>query len=717
MKNITLILVLFLTMQLTAQPTGYYNGTEGKTGEELKAALNDAISGHMEWAYFYAKNIFIQSDAVPDSPGYVYTVYKGSEVDASDNDNWGTGGDYLNREHVWAKSHGQFDTELPTGADVHNLKPSDGSVNIARSNKDFDNCQATGTQHDEATGCYYTSTAWEPRDEVKGDIARIIFYMATRYEGENGEIDLEVNDQVENSPQPLHGRLSALLQWNEQDPPDAFERNRNNAIFGYQQNRNPFIDNPEWVNMIWDGAAANSISIANVSQSQNLVFTGDAIDISATITGAGSIDATLNWGTDFESMTNAVTMNASGDEFTAQIPAQASETDIYYTIEATDDNGSYQSVPYTYHAEAIFSGTIQTIAEVQGEQATTPYEDQEVTITGVVTANFGEGFFIQDGNGPWSGIYVYDVLNPQMGDSVILTGTVTEYYDLTEIIEVTDYYLISRDNELPAIETIQISDLGEQYESVVIKIAGAECTNTDLGYGMWEINDGTGTMAVHNTQIHEIEPSLGAIYDISGPLKWDFGEWKIELRGAFDTQSGDHTAPMVNEVTANSATSLKVTFSEIPEENSARNLSNYSVNNGISVTDAAIGYPLTNVMLTIDELTEGDYEITISNVEDGSGNVMETQTIEFSFGTGLEDFENQNFRIYPNPAENGQVTLDGIKNVTNIQITDAAGRVVSTMTNNKGNNTITINQLKDGIYFITLTTDTQKQFVSKLIVQ
>ena len=714
MKNILLIVVLLTTMQLAAQPTGYYNGTEGKTGTELKDALNDIISGHMEWAYFYASDIFLQSDADPETPGNVITVYKGSSVDGT---NYGTGGDYLNREHVWAKSHGQFDTELPTGGDAHNLKPSDGSVNVARSNKDFDNCQATGTQHDEATGCYYTSTAWEPRDEVKGDIARIIFYMATRYEGENGEVDLEVNDQVENSPQPLHGRLSALLQWNEQDPPDAFERNRNNAIFGYQQNRNPFIDNPEWVNMIWDGAAANSISIANVSQSQNLVFTGDAVDIAATITGTGTISATLYWGTDIESMTNTVSMNASGDEFTAQIPAQASETDIYYTIEATDDNGSYQSVPYTYHIEAVFSGTIQTIAEVQGEQAATPFEGQEVTITGVVTANFGEGFFIQDGTGPWSGIYVYDVLNPQIGDSVILTGTVTEYYDLTEVSDVTDYYLISRENELPAPETIQISDLGEAYESVVIKIAGAECTNTDLGYGMWEINDGTGSMAVHNTQIHEIEPSLGTIYDISGPLKWDFGEWKIELRGAFDTQSGDHTSPTVNEVTVNSATSLKVVFSEIPEESSALDLANYSVNNGISVTDAAIGYPLTNVMLTIDELTEGDYEITISDVEDGSGNVMESQTIAFSFSTGLEGFENQNFRIYPNPTVNGKVTLDGIKNVTQIQITDAAGRVVKTKTNTKGNNSIIINQLNGGIYFVTLTTDTHKQFVSKLIVR
>ncbi|MDA3894324.1 MAG: endonuclease, partial [Salinivirgaceae bacterium] len=219
MINLFLIILLGFSTMVMAQPAGYYNGTEGKTGDELKEALNTIISDHMEWAYFYASDIFLTSDADPATPGNVITVYKGSSVDG---ENYGTGGDFLNREHVWAKSHGQFYTDLPTGGDVHNLKPADGSVNVGRSNKDFDNCQETGTQHSEATGCYYTADAWEPRDEVKGDIARIIFYMATRYEGNNGEIDLEVNDEVDNSPQPLHGRLSALLEWNMQDLPDAF---------------------------------------------------------------------------------------------------------------------------------------------------------------------------------------------------------------------------------------------------------------------------------------------------------------------------------------------------------------------------------------------------------------------------------------------------------------------------------------------------------------
>jgi hypothetical protein len=132
------------------------------------------------------------------------------------------------------------------------MKPTDASVNSDRGNKDFDE---GGQQHSEATGCYYTSSTWEPRDAVKGDVARIILYMDVRYEGDNGELDLTAVDEINTSPAPEHGRLSTLLEWHEQDPPDAFEINRNNVVYSYQNNRNPFIDHPEFVGYIWGTTA------------------------------------------------------------------------------------------------------------------------------------------------------------------------------------------------------------------------------------------------------------------------------------------------------------------------------------------------------------------------------------------------------------------------------------------------------------------------------
>ena len=89
------------------------------------------------------------------------------------------------------------------------------------------------------------------RTRVKGDVARMLMYMDVRYEGENGERDLELADKVNTYPNPTHGKKSVLLQWHKLDPVDAFEMNRNNVIQSIQGNRNPFIDHPEWADLIW----------------------------------------------------------------------------------------------------------------------------------------------------------------------------------------------------------------------------------------------------------------------------------------------------------------------------------------------------------------------------------------------------------------------------------------------------------------------------------
>jgi hypothetical protein len=104
---------------------------------------------------------------------------------------------------------------------------------------------------------------WEPSDQVKGDIARMLFYMAVRYEGTSGETDLEINDAYTStsSGNGFLGVLSTLMQWHSNDPVDDAERTRNNLIYNnYQSNRNPFIDHPEYVNLIWGTQLADEPS-------------------------------------------------------------------------------------------------------------------------------------------------------------------------------------------------------------------------------------------------------------------------------------------------------------------------------------------------------------------------------------------------------------------------------------------------------------------------
>ncbi|MBA0052636.1 ribonuclease [Streptomyces sp. AJS327] len=229
-----------------APPDDYYKDAEGKTGEELKTALSGIISNNEQLSYDQVWDALKVTDEDPDNSSNVLLLYTGRSE--SKDANGGDQGQW-NREHVWAKSHGDFGTSTGPGTDIHHLRPTDVGVNSTRGNKDFDK---GGEELSEAPGNFTDNDSFEPRDEVKGDVARMILYMAVRYEGEDSYPDLEPNDEVENGKQPLHGRLSVLKEWNELDPPDAREQKRNDVIFEqFQKNRNPFIDNPEWVNEIW----------------------------------------------------------------------------------------------------------------------------------------------------------------------------------------------------------------------------------------------------------------------------------------------------------------------------------------------------------------------------------------------------------------------------------------------------------------------------------
>ncbi|QLH19964.1 endonuclease I family protein [Streptomyces sp. Rer75] len=231
----------------TAYDDTYYKDAIGKTGEPLKDALNQIISRDVsKLSYDEVWDALKKTDEDPDNSANVILLYTGRSQSKDSN---GGNADDWNREHVWAKSHGDFGTSTGPGTDIHHLRPTDVSVNSTRGNKDFDE---GGSEVGEAPGNRTDDDSFEPRDQVKGDVARMILYMSVRYEGGEGFPDLEPNDKVDNGSQPYMGRLSVLKKWNDEDPPDAFEKKRNQVIYDdFQHNRNPFIDHPEWVAEIW----------------------------------------------------------------------------------------------------------------------------------------------------------------------------------------------------------------------------------------------------------------------------------------------------------------------------------------------------------------------------------------------------------------------------------------------------------------------------------
>lgn len=234
-----------LAVKAAEQSTeNYYQDAYGKTGALLKASLHEIIDDHRQLSYEEVWEALKETDEDPANSNNVILLYSGQSRLKSLNG--GNAGNW-NREHVWAKSHGDFGTSKGPGTDIHHLRPTDVTINSTRGNLDFDN---GGNAVKNCNGCYRSADSWEPPDRVKGDVARMLLYMAVRYEP-GDRVDLELNEKLNNGKNPYHGKQSILVKWHEQDPVDDFERNRNNVIQKWQGNRNPFIDHPEWVKDIW----------------------------------------------------------------------------------------------------------------------------------------------------------------------------------------------------------------------------------------------------------------------------------------------------------------------------------------------------------------------------------------------------------------------------------------------------------------------------------
>ncbi len=713
----TFYFLLTLCMPLMAQSPDYYQTTQQLAGSNLEDALHDIIKNHNEFSYGSAKQILKDSDEDPNNTNNIMLVYKGISIPksefASNNQT-----DYWNREHVWAKSHGSFTNygDLGPYSDAHNLKPCDASVNSSRGYKDFDN---GGAQHEEATDCNYTNSTWEPRDGSKGDVARIIFYMHCRYSGDTGEPNLNVVDFINTFPNAQMGKLSTLLAWNEQDPVDAFERRRNDVIYGWQNNRNPFVDYPDLANRIWGDEALNEIQFVNVDLENTAPNEDDNQSINAEISTNISTtvnNTTLTWGTSWYELNNEVIMTSLDDIWSANIPAQAAGTDIKYKIIA--EAGSYENTFYGNYKVNLnpFDGTITSIQNIQGTTEDSPFQGQTVSTTGIVTASFGNDFYIQNGEGVRSGIYVYSSsVFPVLGDSVIVTGEVSEYNNLTEFAFPDDVFILTSNNPIPEPIAINTGDLAnEDYEGVLVQVSNLTVTYATFNYddyGAWKVNDGTGECIIHNTEEGFEYPAVVAeqIGSITGVCNYNFGEWKIDLRIEDDVSAGaDTNGPIITSVEAVNESTIIILFSEDVTTDTSQDLSNYSISNGATITNAARHpFQLNKVTLTVENMFTGDNTLTISNVEDVLGNPISTSNFNFIY-LSLDDAVISKINIYPNP-NTGSFAITGLEKNESVAIINSLGQTLYTYRVEKESLQINLN-LKNGIYLIK-TKDNIRRFI------
>lgn len=228
----------------------YYVNAIGKTGAELKSSLNVVIKGHTRFSYSQVWDGLGYADEDPANTNNVILLYTGRSEPKTNRAGMSNSSDAWNREHVWAKSHGFPDSSKHAYTDMHHLRPADVTVNSRRGNKDF---ALGGAEISEAPGNRTDTDSFEPRDEVKGDVARMIFYMDVRYEGNDSSStpDLSLATGTTGVGSALLGDLCTLLKWHQQDPVSNWERRRNNRVFEWQKNRNPFIDNSTWAQDIY----------------------------------------------------------------------------------------------------------------------------------------------------------------------------------------------------------------------------------------------------------------------------------------------------------------------------------------------------------------------------------------------------------------------------------------------------------------------------------
>ena len=297
---LTGILVAAVQVLLQAQqPAGYYNSAAGKSGEQLQQALHAIIDNHSPQSYSYLWTAFKTTDKKPD--GTVWDMYSDNPYGAEpyvytfgDDQcgNYSGEGSCYNREHSFPKSW--FGGEIPPmTSDLFHLYPTDGKVNGNRSNHPFgetnspDWTSLNGSKVGSCSVAGYSGTIFEPIDEYKGDFARTYFYMATRYYGEDS--GWPGSDMVDGS-QLKPWAEDMLLLWHNDDLVSQKELDRNDAVYGFQGNRNPFIDKPEYVELLYIGELApqpecnnDIVSMTGGSSFSYLVLYNDNIPGSGTL--------------------------------------------------------------------------------------------------------------------------------------------------------------------------------------------------------------------------------------------------------------------------------------------------------------------------------------------------------------------------------------------------------------------------------------------------
>ena len=377
-------------------------------------------------------------------------------------------------------------------------------------------------------------------------------------------------------------------------------------------------------------------TITNVVTAPLYPASGDAVHVSADISDStGTVTAAeVHWGTAPASLTNTIAMSLGGGSTwttNTPIPSQAQGTTVHYEVQAT--NNSAQTTVLTGLSYDV--PLELDVSTIQGMAASSPHDGSAAITGGVVTADYGAFYVIQDGAGAWNGLWIDSFGTVAVGDSVSVRGRITE--SLTghagnTILASTTILTQVPGAALPAATAATSSAAGtEDHEGVLVQVLSAECTTVAFGQGEWEVNDGSGALRVGALGFAFV-PTLGTQYDVTGCIDFESSLFKVEPRSAGDiVWAADAFAPVIETVSVTSDTTLLVVFSEDVELATANTPGNYTIA-GLTVSGATRDAAVHNeVDLTVSTMTPGTYTLSVSSVEDLFGNATAGAMQTFDF--------------------------------------------------------------------------------------
>ena len=468
-SNKFLIFIILISKVVVSQVPAYYSSIDfGQSGEALKSDLTTLISGHTEFPYSSSStdtwDILQQSDILSGDNVLLIYGYDDSGDSITDrlrdkDDECSFSGScvgYWNREHVYPKSLATPDLETDSagaGTDLHNLRAADSQMNSTRNNNEFE----TGSGNSGLT-----TNGFYPGDEYKGDVARIIMYMYTRYPSQCAANNVGYGSNAHNSNIP-----DIFLEWNEADPVSAFETARNNKIAEYQGNRNPFVDNAFLAYLIWGGP---SITDAwGTTQDPRIQFSSSSSE--------NETDATFN-------TTIAVTMSSYDAAVTISVSVNGSST-----AEAGD---------YTLNTSSLTfngNGTQNISLDINNDNDN---DDETIILDVSITSDAADPdtanlvvsqhtITIVDDEGP---IIITEIADPNNNDN----GKYIEIYNSSnKAADLSTYYLIrwTNGNTNPqSAKTTLSSECGSSLPAKTICIISEQSESTFSGiYGVYSDGD------------------------------------------------------------------------------------------------------------------------------------------------------------------------------------------------------------------------------------